>query len=124
MSYLKCNQSQNRMLLHFKTDSLNKNLIQKDMKKKREIIIQQREQQLARERKAKLDEETERKKKKERQKTQVSYSIKVLCNNIFYLTIEINSNRFKSYRLPMNMTMSKKTMMLMMMAMMMIIKRK
>jgi len=112
------------MLLYFKTDSLNKNLIQKDMKKKREIIIQQREQQLARERKAKLDEETERKKKKERQKTQVSYSIKVLCNKLFYLTIEINSNRFKSYRLPMNMTMSKKTMMLMMMAMMKIIKRK
>ena len=43
-----------------------------DMKKKRELIIQQREQQLAREQKAKLDEEREREKKKERQKTEVS----------------------------------------------------
>jgi protein FAM50 len=42
-----------------------------DMKKKREIIIQQREQQLARERKAKLDEEHERKAKKEKQKSEV-----------------------------------------------------
>jgi protein FAM50 len=42
-----------------------------DMKKKRELIIEQREQQLAKERKAKLDEENEKKEKKERQKTQV-----------------------------------------------------
>ena len=42
-----------------------------DMKKKQEKIIEQRQQQLARERKAKLDEEIERKQKKERQKSQV-----------------------------------------------------
>jgi protein FAM50 len=42
-----------------------------DMKKKRELIIQQREQQLAKERKAKLEEEQERKQKKERQKNEV-----------------------------------------------------
>lgn len=41
-----------------------------DMKKKREMIILQREQQLARERKALLEEEIERKEKKERQKNQ------------------------------------------------------
>ncbi len=43
-----------------------------DMIKKREAIVEQREQQLARERKAKLDEEKERKEKKERQKSHVS----------------------------------------------------
>jgi protein FAM50 len=42
-----------------------------DMKRKREIITQQREQQLAQERKAKLDEENAKKEKKERLKTQV-----------------------------------------------------
>lgn len=42
-----------------------------DMKKKREHLIQQRELQLAKERKAKLDEEMERKQKKEKQKSQV-----------------------------------------------------
>jgi len=42
-----------------------------DMKKKQEKIIEQRQQQLARERKAKLDEEIERKQKKERQKSQI-----------------------------------------------------
>ena len=42
-----------------------------DMKKKRELIIQQREQQLAKERNAKLEEEQERKEKKERQKNEI-----------------------------------------------------
>ncbi|RNA11908.1 hypothetical protein BpHYR1_052171 [Brachionus plicatilis] len=42
-----------------------------DMKKKREMIILQREQQLARERKVLLMEEMERKEKKERQKNQI-----------------------------------------------------
>ena len=42
-----------------------------DMKKKRELIIQQREQQLAQERKAKLDEEHAKREKKELQKTEV-----------------------------------------------------
>ncbi|CAF0925922.1 unnamed protein product [Brachionus calyciflorus] len=42
-----------------------------DMKKKREQILIQREQQLAKERKAQLDEEKEKKDKKERQKTQI-----------------------------------------------------
>ena len=42
-----------------------------DMKKKRELIIQQREQQLAQERKAKLDEEQAKQEKKEKQKTEV-----------------------------------------------------
>ena len=41
-----------------------------DMKKKREMIILQREQQLARERKALLEEEMEKREKKERQKNQ------------------------------------------------------
>lgn len=42
-----------------------------DMKKKREQLIEQRELQLAKERKAKLEEELERKEKKEKQKFQV-----------------------------------------------------
>jgi protein FAM50 len=42
-----------------------------DMKRKREAIIEQREQQLARERSAKLQEEIEKKQKKEIQKTHI-----------------------------------------------------
>lgn len=42
-----------------------------DMKKKQEKMVEQRQQQLALERRAKLDEENERKEKKERQKNQV-----------------------------------------------------
>lgn len=42
-----------------------------DMKKKQEKMIEQRQQQLALERRAKLEEENERKEKKERQKTQI-----------------------------------------------------
>lgn len=43
-----------------------------DMKKKREQLIEQRELQLAKERKAKLEEEMERKEKKKEQKSQVN----------------------------------------------------
>lgn len=42
-----------------------------DMKKKQEKMIEQRQQQLALERKAQLDEEAERKQKKDRQKNQI-----------------------------------------------------
>jgi protein FAM50 len=59
-----------------------------DMKKKRELIIQQREQQLAKEQKAKLEEEQERKQKKERQKNEVYKS----RNNLTYFFVDKKSN--------------------------------
>ena len=52
-----------------------------DMKKKREQILLQREQQLAKERKAKLDEEHAKKVKKEKQKTEVN---KILNHFLLY----------------------------------------
>lgn len=71
-----------------------------DMKKKQEKMIEQRQQQLALERKAQMDEEIEKRQKRERQKNQViERAFEWTEAEIFYLMNLYNKNRFRSCHL-------------------------